>query len=69
MVFMSSLLTPAAAFNHCVISLPMALFVCLVIISFHGNWVNIAVADIGVHFGLSVVSAEDKERVFCIALL
>lgn len=30
---------------------------------------NIAVADIGVLFGLSVVSAEDKERVVCIALV
>ena len=37
MVFMSSLQTPAVAFNHCVISVPMALFVCSIIVSFHGN--------------------------------
>jgi len=44
-VFLSSLLTPAAAFNHCVVSLPVALFVQL------------------------LFSAEDKERVICIALM
>jgi hypothetical protein len=59
MVFMSSLLTPADAFNQCVISLLKALFVCSVIVSCHGNKVNIAVADVGVLFGLSDVPPED----------
>jgi len=31
--------------------------------------VNILVADIGVLFGLSIVPAEDKKRVICVALV